>query len=68
MLAGPAVRCETPSMSSPKNPGPIDRKRKTPPRKKQDGVSKAPKKSPEEEGVDTANDFMQKFLKKSEEL
>jgi hypothetical protein len=53
-------------MPSPDRPSPINRKKKTPLRAKQSGVSKAPKKSSEEEGVDTANDFMRKFMKKSE--
>jgi len=42
------------------------------PSDKQDGTKKecgcgGDHKSPEEEGVDSANDFMRKFLKKSEQ-
>lgn len=53
-------------MSIPQRPSPANRKKRTPPRTKQDGDTKAPKKTPEEEGVDSAHDFMRKFLKKSE--
>lgn len=67
MLAGTCQRCETPLMPSPDRPVPTNRKKRTPPRTKQDGVSKAPEKSPEEQGVDSAHDFMRKFLKKPEQ-
>jgi hypothetical protein len=59
-------------MISPEQPGPVEDKKKTPPRDKQDGdkkecdCGKDHSHYPEEEGVDTANDFMRKFLKKSE--
>jgi len=53
-------------MPSHDRTNPANRKRKTPTRKKQDGVAKAPEKSPEEQGVDSAHDFMRKFLRKSD--
>lgn len=59
-------------MILPDQPGPIQDDKKTPPRDKQDGDNKEcgcdhDHKSPEEEGVDSANDFMRKFLKKTGE-
>lgn len=57
-------------MILPESPGPVDDQKKTPPRDKQDGDKQEcgcdSDHSPEEDGVDTANDFMRKFLKKSE--
>ena len=71
MLAGAAIRCETASMISPEQAGPVKDEKKTPPREKHDGDKKecgcGHDHSPEEEGVDTAHDFMRKFLKKSED-
>lgn len=40
---------------------------KDPPRDSQDGPEKDEELSPEEEGVDSANDTFKKFLKQSEE-
>jgi hypothetical protein len=66
MLAGRFLRCETSPMPSSDKPSPVNRKKRTPPRTKQDGARKAPEKSAQEQGVDSAHDFMRKFLKKSE--
>jgi hypothetical protein len=59
-------------MISPDQPGPIQDQKKSPPRDKQDGEKKEcdcghDHKAPEEEGVESANDFMRKFLKKSDD-
>lgn len=59
-------------MISPEQSGPVKDEKNTPPREKQDGDKKEcdcrhDHDSPEEEGVDSAHDFMRKFLKKSEE-
>jgi hypothetical protein len=59
-------------MISPEQPGPVEEEKKSPPRDKQDSdkkecdCGKDYSRPPEEEGVDSANDFMRKFLKKSE--
>ncbi len=71
MLAGQSRRCETPLMILPDNLGPVEDEKETPPRVKQDGDKDecgcGDDHSPEEQGVESAYDFMRKFLKKSEQ-
>ena len=72
MLAGLRQWSETASMINPEQPGPVKDDKKTPPRDQQDGDNKEcgcghDHDSPEEEGVDSAHNFMRKFLKESEE-
>ncbi len=64
--------CEAASMISPEQPGPPKDEKKAPPPDKQDRAKGEcacghDHDSAEEQGVDSANDFMRKFLKKSEE-
>ncbi len=47
--------------------GPCGDDEKAPPSSKPDEAKKDTEKSPEEEGVDSANDVMKKFLERSEE-
>lgn len=58
-------------MISPEPPGHITDDEKAPPREKQDNQQKGcgcghQHDTAEEEGLDSANDFMQKFLKKAD--
>lgn len=58
-------------MISPEPPGHIEDEEKVPAREKQDDKHKGcgcghEHDTPEEEGVDSANDFMRKFLKKAD--
>lgn len=44
-----------------------DEKKKAPPSDKKDDAEKQSEKSPEEQGVDSANDTFRKFLERSDE-